>query len=53
MRWKTDVLESETRTQSTREVQRSPFSQQVFLQHLLNFIIADDQVGKVRFQCLL
>ncbi|EDR00032.1 uncharacterized protein LACBIDRAFT_334520 [Laccaria bicolor S238N-H82] len=45
MRWKVPALESETGTPpaSGRGTQRSPFSQNTFLQHLLNFIIADDQ----------
>jgi len=35
------------------ETQCPPFSQNAFLQHLLNFIIADDQVGEVCFQYML
>jgi len=50
MGWKVPALESETGTApAPRETQRTPFSQKAFLQHLLNFIIADDQVGKAHF----
>lgn len=52
MRWKVPIPESEIGTAPGapgRETQRPPFSQKAFIQHLLNFIVADDQVGKVRF----
>ena len=56
MRWKVPALEGETGTAPGppgRETQRPAFSQQAFLQHLLNFIVADDQVGKAHFQRLV
>ncbi|EDQ98471.1 uncharacterized protein LACBIDRAFT_335933 [Laccaria bicolor S238N-H82] len=45
MRWKVPALKSETGTPpaSGRGTQRSPFSQNAFLQYLLNFIVANDQ----------
>jgi hypothetical protein len=50
MGWKVSGIASAA---PERETQRPPFSQNAFIQHLLNFIVADDQVGEVRFQCLL
>jgi len=50
MGWKVPALKSETGTAPTpHEMQQTSFSQKAFLQHLLNFIIADDQVGKAHF----
>ncbi|KAF8224399.1 hypothetical protein L208DRAFT_1311746, partial [Tricholoma matsutake] len=46
MRWKVPILESEIRTAPAapgREMQCPPFSQKAFIQHLLNFIVVDDQ----------
>jgi hypothetical protein len=55
MGWKIPALENETGTAPApgRETQRPPFSQKAFIQHLLNFIVADDQVGKAHFLCLV
>ena len=56
MRWKVPALESETRaapSPSGRGTPHPPFSQKAFIEHLLNFIVADDQVGKARFKCLV
>ena len=56
MRWKVPALESKTRAAllpSGHGTPRPPFSQKAFIEHLLNFIVADDQVGKARFECLV
>ena len=56
MKWKVPALASEHGTASApsgHEVQCPPFSQKAFIQHLLNFIVADDQVGKAHFLCLV
>ena len=56
MRWKVPALESETGaapSRSGRGTPRPPFSQKAFIEHLLNFIVADDQVGKARFDYLV
>lgn len=50
MRWKVPIPKSEIGTEPAalgHEMQHPPFSQKAFLEHLLNFIIVDDQVGKV------
>jgi len=47
MGWKVPGLKSKTGTApASCETQQTPFPQNAFLQHLLNFIVADDQVGK-------
>jgi hypothetical protein len=48
MRWKAPTSESETGTQPAGPPgrERSPFSQKAFIEHLTNFIVADDQVDK-------
>ncbi|EDR08984.1 uncharacterized protein LACBIDRAFT_296634 [Laccaria bicolor S238N-H82] len=46
MRWKVPALASETGTASAppeHGTHRPPFSQEALIQHLLNFIVADDQ----------
>ena len=56
MQWKVPMLESETGTAplpSGHGTPHPPFSQKAFLQHLLNFIVADDQVGKAHFEYLI
>jgi len=49
MRWKVAALESEAPVASGCETNHPPFSQTAFIQHLLNFIVADDQVSKACF----
>ena len=56
MQWKVPALESETGTAplpSGHGTPCPPFTQKAFIQHLLNFIVADDQVGKALFECLV
>lgn len=47
MRWNVPALASETGTApAPHGTQRPPFSQEALIQNLLNFIVADDQVGQ-------
>ena len=56
MQWKDPALESKTGTAplpSGRGTPHPPFTQKAFIQHLLNFIVTDDQVGKACFEYLV
>ena len=56
MQWKVPALESETGTAPSPSGRGAPhplFTQKAFIQHRLNFIVADDQVGKAHFECLV
>ena len=56
MQWKVPALESKTGIApllSEHGTPHPPITQKAFIQHLLNFIIADDQVGKAHFECLV